>query len=498
MPIAVIMPKFEMTQETGTVGAWLKAEGDFVHKGEPILEIETDKVSMEVEAPADGTLVAIAAGPRDVVPVGQPIAYLVRTGEAWPAPAMESAPPPAPASEPMPSPAPLPDREDKADAPPPHTVVASPVAARMAAELRLDLSAVTGTGLNGQVTRKDIDSYLNGTGGAPIPPTEAAAPPMVGNGFSPDGAAPVRAVPAARRLARELGIDLRQVRGAGPDGRIQSTDVRAFAAGTAAAAPSAPVEALPVAVAPAPSALAEATPTSMAAGSPAVRRMIPLTSIRRTIAERMAASVREAPQFTVSVDADMTRALAIVEDLKAGAATDKPRVTLTALLIRVCAWALTEHPDANSAFADGQIAEWDEVNIGVATALDAGLIVPVVRGADRLGLRAIAGQLADLTARARAGRLKLDELQGGVFTLSNLGMFGVDRFTAILNPPQAAILAVGRIAKRAVVVDDDQVAVRPVATLTLTADHRVLDGAAAARFLATIQRALEHPGAMLA
>ncbi|MBE2236567.1 MAG: 2-oxo acid dehydrogenase subunit E2 [Caldilineaceae bacterium] len=496
MPIAVIMPKFEMTQETGTVGAWLKAEGDFVRKGEPILEIETDKVSMEVEAPADGTLVAIAAGPRDVVPVGQPIAYLVRVGEAWPAPASEPAPP-APASEPMPSPAALPGREDKADAPPPHTVVASPVAARMAAELRVDLSAVTGTGLNGQVTRKDIDSYLNGTGGAPVPPTEAAAPPMVGNGFSHEDAAHVRAVPAARRLARELGVDLRQVRGAGPDGRIQSTDVRAFAARTAAAAPSAPLDVLP-APTPATPSLAGPQQAPVPAGSPAVRRMIPLTNVRRTIAERMAASVREAPQFTVSVDADMTRALAVVEDLKAGAATDKPRVTLTALLIRVCAWALTEHPDANSAFADGQIAEWDEVNIGVATALDAGLIVPVVRGADRLGLRAIAGQLADLATRARAGRLKLDDLQGGAFTLSNLGMFGVDRFTAILNPPQAAILAVGRIAKRAVVVDDDQVAVRPVATLTLTADHRVLDGAAAARFLATIQRALEHPGAMLA
>jgi pyruvate dehydrogenase E2 component (dihydrolipoamide acetyltransferase) len=243
--------------------------------------------------------------------------------------------------------------------------------------------------------------------------------------------------------------------------------------------------------------MAEAQQAPAPAGSPAVRRRIPLTNVRRTIAERMTASVREAPQFTVAVDVDMTRALAIVEDLKAGAAADKPRVTLTALLIRACAWALAQHPEANSAFVDGQIVEWDEVNIGVATAIDAGLIVPVVRGADRLGMRGIAGQLADLTARARDGRLKLEDLQGGTFTLSNLGMFGIDRFTAIVNPPQAAILAVGRIARRAVVTDDDRVEVRPVASLTLTADHRVLDGAAAARFLATIQRALEHPGAML-
>jgi len=467
MPIAVIMPKFEMTQETGTVGSWLKAEGDFVRKGEPILEIETDKLSMEVEAPADGTLVAISAGNGQVVLVGQPIAYLVRQGEAWPTPVSEPAPPTA-------QPTAQPGHELKPEAPPQHTVVASPVAVRMAAELRIDLSAVTGSGPHGQVTRKDIESYL--------------------------GDNQVRAVPAARRLARELGVDLKQVRGSGPDGRIQSTDVRTFAAKTTepVAAPSETLGARPV-PAGAPAMLAVAAPQKAPApaGSPAVRRMIPLTNIRRTIAERMLASVREAPQFTLAVDADMTRALAIIEDLKAGAATDQPRVTLTALLIRVCAWALARHPEANSAFMDGQIAEWDEVNVGVATAIDSGLIVSVVRGADRHGMRAIAGQLAELTLRAREGRLKPEDLQGGTFTLSNLGMFGIDRFTAILNPPQAAILAVGRIAKRAVATDDDRVEVRPVSTLTLTADHRVLDGASAARFLATIQRALEHPGAMM-
>ena len=239
------------------------------------------------------------------------------------------------------------------------------------------------------------------------------------------------------------------------------------------------------------------TVTAASAGSPAIRRMVPLTSLRRTIAERMIASVREAPQFTVAVDADMGRALAIVEDLKAGAAKDQPRITLTVLLIKACAWALARHPEANSAFVDGQIAEWDEVNVGVATAIDAGLIVPVVRGADRLGMRAIAARLADLAARAREGKLKLDDLQGGTFTLSNLGTFGIDHFTAILNPPQAAILAVGRTSRRAVVAEDDRIEVRPISTLALTADHRVLDGASAARFLATIQRALEHPGMLL-
>ena len=213
----------------------------------------------------------------------------------------------------------------------------------------------------------------------------------------------------------------------------------------------------------------------------------------------MTASVREAPQFTVSLDADMTRALAIVEDLRKGDATPdgQPSVTLTTLLIKASAWALCQHPGVNAAYQDGQVAEWDEVNVGVATAIEAGLIVPVIRQADRLGMRRIAGRLADLTSRAREGRLKIEDLQGGTFTVSNLGMFGIDQFTAILNPPQAAIVAVGRVAKRAVVAADDRVEVRPVTTLTLTADHRVLDGVAAAQFLATLQRVLEHPGLLM-
>lgn len=466
MPTAVIMPKYEMTQETGTVGTWLKAEGEFVRKGEVILEIETDKVSMDVESPADGTLVGISAGPGQVVPVGQPIAYLLRAGETWPEQASETSQTPV---EPTPA--------VKSESPRPPAVAASPLAARMANELGIDLNGVAGSGPRGKVTRKDIENHIQ------------ASTPTAGD----DGK--LRAVPAARQLARELGIDLQQIHGTGPQGRIQSADVRAFAAQrdqVAAVAPAAPLPAQPAS-----DTVAEAQPVAAPAGAPAIRRMVPLTSIRRTIAERMIASVREAPQFIVSVDADMTRSLAIVEDLKAGAAADQPRITLTTLLIRACAWSLARHPEANSAFLDGQIAEWDEVNVGVATAIDAGLIVSVIRGADKLGMRAIAAQLAALTARAREGRLKLEDLQGGTFTLSNLGMFGIDRFTAILNPPQAAILAVGRTAKRPVVLDDDRLEARPVATLTLTADHRVLDGASAARFLATIQKALERPGIMM-
>ena len=215
----------------------------------------------------------------------------------------------------------------------------------------------------------------------------------------------------------------------------------------------------------------------------------------------MTASVREIPQFTLAVDADMTRAHAVLDDLRTtgnAPATPPPKVTLTALLVKACAYALARHPGVNASFEGDHITEWADVNIGIATSVDQGLVVPVIHHADRHGLHELARQLADLGERARGGRLRLPDLQGGTFTLSNLGMYGIDHFTAIVNPPQAAILAVGRVAQRPVVAADGTFVARPLATLTLTADHRVLDGAAAAQFLNTVQAALEHPGLLLA
>lgn len=455
MPTAVIMPKFEMTQETGKVVAWLKNEGDRVEKGEALLEVETDKVNQEVEAPATGTLAGISARPGEVVPIATPIAYIVKPGET-----LEAA---SPAGKPAAAPAATPAAAQASAA-----AKATPLAARLAESHGLDLSTVTGTGPLGRISREDVEAALAHTAQGGAPEDRAA------------GDEKVRAVPAARRIARELGVDLNEVRGTGPDGRIQSADV--IAARRPVPYPQSPV----TSVQPAPSAF----------DAIAVRRVVPLTNIRRTIAERMTASVREAPQFTVSVDADMDRALSVVEDLKARTAEGQAKVTVTAIIVKACAWALRQHPEANASFRDDGIVEWDEVNVGVATAIESGLIVPVVRGADAPGLRRIAAQMADLTSRARAGKLRLEDLQGGTFTVSNLGMLGIDRFTAIVNPPQAAILAVGRIVRRAEVCDE-KIEIRPMASLTLTADHRVLDGAAAARFLATIRSALEHPGLLL-
>lgn len=485
MPTPVIMPKFEMTQETGKVLAWLKNEGQLVEKGEPLLEVETDKVNQEVEAPASGILAAISALPGQVVPIATPIAYILKSGETMsssvgtagaptPAGVAGANAPVEPKSETV---APSADENSHAKA--------TPLAVRLAESNGIDLNKVTGTGPLGRITKEDVEAAI----------AAAVAPQLDGK---------IAAVPAARRLAKELAVDLRAVQGTGPGGRIQSVDVEAAhasapsAEASSAEAPSAeaPSAQAPVAV-PAPAPATPAAPAPVAATGLAVRRTIPLTNIRKVIAERMTASVREAPQFTVSVDVDMRRALGIVEDLKTTSTGDKPKVTLTALIVKACAWTLRQHPEANASFQGNSITEWDEVNIGVATAIDSGLIVPVVKAADTLGLRATAAQLADLSGRAREGKLKLDDLQGGTFTVSNLGMFGIDRFEAILNPPQAAILAVGRVAKRAEVTDDDKVEIRPMAALTLTSDHRVLDGASAAKFLATLKKVLEHPGLFL-
>ncbi len=433
MPTPVIMPKYEMAQETGTVIEWLKQEGDSVEKGEPILIVGTDKVEMEVEAPATGTLVAITARPGDVVPIGQPIAYIVAPGETW-------APPPSAQQPPGEAPA--------------RTPSATPVAARLAKEHHVDLSTVPGTGPGGRITRADVEAVIAAAQAERAEPTPARSEVRI------------KAVPAARRLARELGVDLAAVRGTGPGGRIQSEDVRR------AAQEQQPPE------------------------SPRVLRRLPLTAMRRTMAERMLQSAREAPQFTVSMDVDMSRSLALLEEVRTTHG-EETRVTLTAWLVRVVAWALGRHPMMNASFEEDHIVLWEDINVGVAVAVEDGLVVPVIHRAKDLGLLAIAQQLEDLVARARAGELRLEDVRGGTFTLSNLGMFGVDHFTALLNPPQVGILAVGRVSPRPVVTEQDQVAVRPMATLTLTADHRAVDGAIAARFLADVRLALERPGVLL-
>lgn len=277
----------------------------------------------------------------------------------------------------------------------------------------------------------------------------------------------VRATPAARRAARDAGIDLSEVVGTGPEGRITEQDVKALIA------------------------------SRQAPPAPPGARSIPLRGIRRIIAQKMQESYRQAPHLVLTIEVDMSRALEWQKDLRqAEPGEGAAHVSLTAILVKCVAWALRRHPQLNSTLRGEEIILLPAVNVGVAVALEEGLIVPVIRDADRLSLLELAARLEDLAARAREGKLVPDEVAGGTFTVSNLGMYGIDEFKAIINPPEAAILAVGQVVERPVAVEG-QVALRPMVKLSLSADHRIVDGATCARFLQDLRQALERPELML-
>jgi len=426
------MPKLEMAQETATVVEWLKQEGEQIEKGEPLLVVETDKVTVEIEAPASGMLAGVRAEPQQVVPVTETIAYILQPGEELP----QETEAPAPSLPPsVPTPA----------------VSATPVARRLAAAHGVDLNTVVGTGPGGQITKADVEAAM----AAPSSPALESRPGKI------------RATPAARRIARERGVDLSTVKGSGPRGRVQAADILAFA------------------------------PIPAVVSAPAAE-VIPLQGVRRTIAERMTASYRTAPHITLTIRVDMGAFEEVRAQLNAKAkAAKQPRVSVTALIVKAVAWALKHHPRLNSSLRGEEIHLLPEINVGVAVALEEGLIVPVVQQADHKSVAKIAAEVNDLTARAREGRLTPADVAGGTFTVSNLGPFGIEQFTAIINPPQAAILAVGVTRPEAVVAEGNQLIVRPVMRMTLSADHRIVDGAVAARFLADLREALERPMLLL-
>ena len=417
MPATVIMPALELAQETGKVLRWLKQPGDPVRKGEPIVEIETDKVTVEIEAPGDGVLRDVTAQAGDVVPVGRTIALIFAPGESGAAAA-----PSAPA-----------------------VVRASPLARKLAEQHGVDIASIRTP--SGRVEKADVLAYVEGR--------------KSGNG----AAAPARAAasPKARRLAAERGVDLRAVRGSGPGGAVLAADVPAAAQ---------PEPARPVAA------------SAAAAG---------VSNVWRIMAERMTASWTTAPHFYLVREVNVSRLATWRERASRQAGT---RITYTDLLVRLVAAALARHPRVNVSWKDGALVQHAEVNVGLAVALDDGLVVPVIHQADRLALAEIARQREDLVTRAQAGKLRPADIQGGTFTISNLGMYGVDAFNAIVNPPQAAILAVGRIADRVVPVGGQPV-VQPTMVLTLSCDHRALDGARGAQFIGTLAELVEEPLALL-
>lgn len=434
------MPRLSDTMEEGTILQWMKAEGEHVTKGEPLVEVETDKANMVVESPADGVLHLIAAE-GDTLDVGAPIA---RIGDG-------ATPTPEPAIAPLAS---APDAGvDEA------VVTGIPVADDGTAPVIGDV-----------VTTEPRQVVLPPHPPAPTTPSIPAPPAAPGGGRIP-------ASPLARNIAARADLDLASVRGTGPGGRIVKADVEAGLAAVAAARPQAPTPPPPA-------------PTGAWPGG----RRTPLTRLQHTIARRMT-EAHAIPDFTLERDVDTTALAAARADLRVALAEAR-RPSVNDLVVRAVAMAVRERPDMASRLEGDDLVVPDGVHVGVAVSVPGGLIVPVVRDADRKSVPDIAEEVRDLARRGRAGELTPAELEGSVISVTNLGMFGIDRFHAVINAPEAAILAVGRAVPRPVVVDG-HVVVREVMTLSLSADHRVIYGAEAATFLGRVAELIEHPAALL-
>ena len=397
MPTNVIMPALGVAQEKGTLINWLKSEGQTVSKGEPLMEVETDKATVEIEAVASGILANVTASAGDEVPVGHTIALILAPGETIP----ETATAPSSSSVKETSP-------------------------RASAESKLE----------------DKTETPNST------------PRIPGSR--------ILASPAARRIAREEGIDLGALNGSGPEGSVLIADVRR----------------------------AKEKPTLEPVAAQRVSRLVALSPMRRIVGERMTQSKQSAPHFYISMDIDMTAIVGMRNKWKESG--EKRIPSINDFILVACARALKQFPSLNARFTPKGIELLAEINIGMAVALEEGLVVPVIRNADRLNLSELVPQSRQLSEKAQNKKLLPLDYEGGTFTVSNLGMLGVDNFVAIINPPQCAILAVGRVAPRAV-ADAVGIAVRSMMTATLSADHRIVDGAVAARFLADIKRRLENP-----
>jgi pyruvate dehydrogenase E2 component (dihydrolipoamide acetyltransferase) len=414
----VKVPRLGQGMESATVVRWLKAEGDEVAKGEPLYEVDTEKVTQEVEAEAAGVLLKIVVEEGEQA-VGTTIAYIGEAGEQM----AEST-----------------DADSAGDD-------GAPTSAEKAAE-------APAREPEREQGRRAAAEEAGATNGRSLDTSEAR----------------VKASPLARRIARERGIEIAALSGTGPDGRIVAEDVERAAAGAETSRPLV---------------------FSGTQGAEPERRE--LTKIRKTIARRLTAAW-EAPVFQLTVDVDMTRANELLEQLRA--LNPDVRITHTDILTKVCAAALMRHRDVNAQYTGDELLIFPTANVGIAVAAPSGLIVPVVPGADRLSVTEIAGVRGDLVQRARDGKLQAADLDNGTFTISNLGMYGIDQFIAVLNPPQAAILAVGQ-AKEQVVARDGELAILPIMTATLTCDHRAVDGAEGADFLRTLKSYLEEPGLAL-
>ena len=435
----VIMPALGMSQETGVLLQWLRSDGEFVAEGEPLMEIETDKVIVEVEATASGILSHIVAGPGDEIPVGQTVAQILSADESTSSVSgLTNAEPDTGDSTR------LPEAIEQVE------VSISPLAQRIAVEHQLDLTQVKPE--NSCIYKADVLAYL------------AARSPIAIHSVDEVGDQSTLASPKARRLAREHRLDLNDISGSGPEGAVLAPDILDVAQHQKEKRVS-------------------LEPISDTVQSPVI------SSSWQVMVQRLTSSWTTVPHFFLSKEANAGQ-LAHWRDQVQQHFDQK--ITYTDLLIKVVAAALREHPRLNGKWEDEQITLNHEINIGLAVAIEDGLVVPVIHQTDQLKLRDLANRRQVLVDQAQVGDLSLEDMQNGTFTISNLGMYGVDAFSAIINPPQAAILALGSIADRVVAIDG-QPSVQSMLSLTLSCDHRVVDGARAAQFLQTLVGFIENP-----
>lgn len=419
----VIMPKMGDAMEEGVLLKWLKAVGDEISEGDALAEIETDKVTLEMEAQESGFLTNILVEEGATVPIGEAVATIGAKDEVGKAP--------APAARPA---AEAPKAEEAPAAESPKAEEAAPAAQPAPSQ-------------DGQVTSRE--------------PGER-----------------VRASPLVKRLAEEHGLDLGQIEGSGPNGRIVNRDIQDYISGKKQA-PQAPAAPAATAV--------EAAPATTAMGEP-----VKMPKIKQVTGKRMAESKGTIPHYYVTSSVEMTAALDFRKQVNAALEAEGGKVSVNDMIVKAAALALREHPNVNRAFVNGELYQQEQIDINIAIALDGGLIAPFIPGADQKSLGSIGTMARDLGKRAREGGLTPEEYQGGTFTISNLGMFDVDEFIAVINPPQVAILAVGSVAQ-VPVVRDGEIAVGNVMKLTLSADHRALDGAEVATFLQSVKKYLENP-----
>ena len=463
MATDVILPALGMAQETGKVVQWLKAEGEQVTKGQPIVEVETDKATVELEAPADGVLTGLAATEGDDVPVGQVIAKILapnEVGQAKEMPLAQSSVVPVHDSQDVPPT--LENQRASVSIMPP-----SRLASRIADEHKVDLNLVAPTGK--RIQKADVLAYLQNQQHA-----EQINP-------ATDGAHVITASPKARRLAMEQGKDIATMKGTGPDGAVLAADVLAT---LTPVSPLQGVEEEPIVIVPP----VEKVPASSNGSSG-----LSLSTTWRIMAERTTQSWTSVPHFYLAREVNASRLISWREEIMKRSSV---KITYTDLLVKVVATALRAHPRINASWSEGKITLMPEVHMGLAVAVEDGLVVPVIHHADVLGLAEIAGQRMELVAKAQERKLKPQDISGGTFTISNLGMYNIDAFNAIINQPQVAILAVGRIAERVVPIHG-QPAVQPMLVLTLSCDHRAVDGARGAQFLDSVANLLEEPLGLL-